>query len=391
MTKGMKTTFVALLIALALASFGCFRPERGNEDKMDTLEEETLSTTDNATGDDPADSLTPTTGEPTAEPIIRQVTPQLPIDVDILFVLDTSGSLEDERAAIATALEQFFEQMKVPEETLSFTAAFTLGWISEAPLAGVYDGSGRLYRVPANPAVLSSRSMTPEEIVNAVTDTLTTPPPADDLADGGEAGLYSLHLLLTKYRQEARDLGFLRPGAALVVIFLSDENDICSLPPEEGAPTTEPDEVEEATRLTYCDALTPRAVLDTATSVVGGAPVQFSGLVYTGPDVPAGWENDIGYGYLEAISLSEGIAVDLASADLSLGVRNLGNTINALAANLPRYFVLHEGPVNPLSIEVLVDGEAVDFQFVPEENAVLLAFAGHPGSTIEINYRVLQE
>ena len=83
--------------------------------------------------------------------------------------------------------------------------------------------------------------------------------------------------------------------------------------------------------------------------------------------------------------------MDLASADFNLGAQNVGNAINALAANLQRRFVLTQSPVNPLSIEVLVDGEAVEFEFIEEENAVVLDFAGHQGSVIEITYRVLDE
>lgn len=379
MTKQTKKAFVALLVAVALVSFGCAGSGGTSDDDTNTAETA-------------EEDITPTTGEPTEEPLITQSTTQPPLDVDILFVLDTSGSLQEERAAIAAVVQQFAEELKVPTETLSFTVAFTLGWISEDPLPGVYDGSGRLYRTASAPAaVLSSNSMTTGEIVAAVADTLVSPTPTDAIADGGEAGLYSLNLLLTTYRDEARALGFLRPGAALVVIFLSDENDICSLPPNGIPPVPDPGGVEEAARQTVCGSLTPSSVLEAARSATTNGAIQFSGIVYTGPDVPSGVENGIGYGYLEAISLTEGVAVDLASADFNEGARNLGNTINALAANLQRRFVLTEGPVNPLSIEVLVDGEAVEFEFIPEENAVLLAFAGNPGSLIEITYRVLDE
>ena len=113
-------------------------------------------------------------------------------------------------------------------------------------------------------------------------------------------------------------------------------------------------------------------------------------MVYTGPTVPNGRENEIGYGYLDVIKLADGVAINLAAPDFLELARNLGNSINALAADLKVRFPLSFGPVNPLSIQVLVDGQPESFVYDAEDEEVILNYAGKPGSTIDISYRVLE-
>lgn len=338
--------------------------------------------------------LSATTGTPASMSLSQSYVSEASA-VDILIVLDSSGTLDEERSLIALAVPKIISELT---ETASHSVAFLLGWGSEGPADG-YEGSGHLYRVNGNPYVLDSSLMSQEDMIGKIAETLNTAPPKDAFVDEGEAGVYALHNLLTDpvLTDEARQRGFFREGAALVVVFISDENDICAVYPPGVTPAFDTSLLEGDAREALCldDSgelyVTTAAVNQAAQDVVQGAPVLFTGMVYTGPYVPWGIENEIGYGYLDLIELTGGVAVDLASVDFGPGARNLGNSINALTADLLRRFILEHGPVNPLSIEVLVDGERETFTFNKLTNELFLDYPGHSGSTIEINYRVLEQ
>ncbi|MFH1017329.1 MAG: hypothetical protein V1798_03995, partial [Pseudomonadota bacterium] len=232
---------------------------------------------------------------------------------------------------------------------------------------------------------------------SVISGTLSSPSPLDATADGGELGMYSLHRMLTELTQEAQIRGFLRPATPLVVIFMSDENDICAVYPPDVDPVPDPDELEPGTRARYCGDFTADSLYAEAKQETGGAAVQFSGIINPpGFVTPDGTEKETGYGYLDAIYASSGVVVDLNS-DFS-GLRNLGNAINALAAEIQRRFLLNppEGTaVNPNSIHVTVDdndgqgAQSVTFRFDPTDNSVVLDYAGHDGSLVQISYRVV--
>ena len=60
--------------------------------------------------------------------------------------------------------------------------------------------------------------------------------------DGGETGLFSLNKAMGNDEyQVAQDLGFFRDDAALVVIFVADEQDICAEYPDGILPVPDPD------------------------------------------------------------------------------------------------------------------------------------------------------
>lgn len=324
-------------------------------------------------------------GEPAQEPTFTQTATQAGGEVDVLFMLDSSNSLSDERAALAAAAPQLANELG---QVGPYTFAFSLSWTSDAPSGG-FDGSGRLYSIGPNPKVLSSSAMSSADITTAIANTLAAAPPPDPTSDGGEAGLYALNRMLTTHLVEVQSLGFFRNSAALVVVFMSDENDICATLPEGVSPVPDPNGMEATARLNHCSGITSASTVDLMKAVKGNQGAQASGIIYTGPDVPLSGENEIGYGYTDAISLSDGVGVDLASPDFSIGMKNLGNAINALASKIQRRFVLTQGTANPLSIVVKVDGQEVSFQFDEASNSVLLDYAGHPGSIVEIFYRVL--
>ena len=338
---------------------------------------------------DPVPAITAETGTLVEEALFTQPIVSLEKMVDILIVMDSSGSLEDERAKLAEALPEILNELDGLD---SYTLGMILAWGSAIATAD-YEGAGHLYKVGSNPYVFDSTLHSKVDIIAWATDTIATPPPKDNT---GEAGLYSLDQLMTVHSAEAKSRGFFREGAAFVVIFMSDENDICADYPEGVTPVPDPEGLEAEAFERYCKdtdgnrTITAESVYLTVSDFMASAPAEFTGLVYTGPTVPDVNENEIGYGYLDVIEIADGVAIDLFAPDFLELARNLGNSINALAADLKVRFTLSFESVNPLSIQVLVDGQSEEYVYDEENEEVILNYAGVPGSIIDITYRVLE-
>ncbi|MDW7710103.1 MAG: hypothetical protein SCH98_06480 [Deferrisomatales bacterium] len=335
--------------------------------------------------------LPPDEGEAVSD-VFTQAVAQIDGEVDVLFVLDTSDSMRDKRATLGAEVPLILDQLT---DVGTHRFAFLLAW-GWPGLSNGYEGSGHLYQFEDNGWVLDSDLLSREEMVEAVAATLASEPPGDLSTDGGEAGLYAFNRLLTTHIETARDRDFLVPGRKLAVIFIADENDICAIYPPGVTPVPDPDGLEEHGFITYCvdPPVTPQTVYDTAEAVVGADNLLLTGLLYVDENtVPAGSENEVGYGYLEAIELSGGVPEELAAADFSGAAQRFGQAINALTADFQRRFLLREGEVNPESIVVLVDGvslEPTQFRYeLATHEVVLLDYAGSNGSTIQIQYRLL--
>jgi hypothetical protein len=333
-------------------------------------------------------------GTPVADGPYTQTTSAVGGKVDVLFVLDSSSSIDAARAKISASFSTFVGEFL---NIGTVNVAFILSWGDPNPNGG-YEGSGHLYHVGTNPYVLTAHIGNSGEMTNlqtalAATLALTPPdqPSATSPPDDGELGMYSVKQLVTvsALTNEAKSRGFLNTGAALVVIFVADENDICAIYP---SPSDLPPWVpsnERDLHATYCPSGIAGSDLYAWTKAIKGIndPVQFDGLVYTSP-VSYAYEQEMGYGYLDVIAASNGVAMDFGAADYGPGMQNFGNAINAAVAKLQRKFPLTRPSVNPLSIKVYVDGVAVTFTYLPGENAVVLDYAGHNGSVIDIDYRV---
>ncbi|MGC4116593.1 MAG: choice-of-anchor D domain-containing protein [Myxococcales bacterium] len=154
--------------------------------------------------------------------------------VDVLFVLDNSGSMSDKQAAIASNLSSFL--LKARNENVDYHLAVTTtglepsdgGW-TDCP-GGVSGGeAGRLFPADnSGPRLLTPR--TPDAA--AVWDAMTHVGTCHWLEQGLEASLRALTTPLVDHADDARtllpddgNLGFYRPQAKLVVIYVSDEDD----------------------------------------------------------------------------------------------------------------------------------------------------------------------
>jgi len=140
--------------------------------------------------------------------------PENPL-VDILWVVDCSGSMSDEQENLANNFEDFINTAVSWSADLHI--ALTTCDIISTDHSGKFQGS---------PAVLKNRgpeALPNNQIISLFEDRTTG---LGTNCDGGqEAGLEAGHLALSSPLTEGANKGFLRDDAKLSVIFLSDEED----------------------------------------------------------------------------------------------------------------------------------------------------------------------
>ena len=297
--------------------------------------------------------------------------------IDILFVVDTSGSLNEERAGIADGIDAFVGEL--PAE-VDYQVGVMYAHARDK------NGSGELV---GSPKVLSSQTMSIESIRSELKSRMVNPK-TEWVTDGGEVGLYAFTKSLESKLAANKAVGFYRDDAALAVVFVADENDICSwsFPPEGVTLVPDPNKKELPANSKYCGSITPESVVKAVQNVKGDKPFLISGIVYNGMGpVPARGENEIGYGYLETIELANGISIDLASADYDIGMRQIGY-LAYKKLNLLTEFNLSRSDFKPISMEVIVDRVSVPFTYVDSLNQVQIdeQDAGDEKSEVLVRY-----
>ncbi len=343
--------------------------------------------------------------------------------LDILFVADSSPSLETERTAIAKGVRQFIDAL--PQNTdynIAVMAAHSD--VSYDPKVKPTPGfAGKLLKSGNEPAVLKSASLQWNKLSEILIRRLTKIK-SDASTDGGEAGLFSLEKGITEpLLSENRGLGFFRGDAALAIIFISDENDLCAVYPAGITPKENKNKyldtglsVEDRAKQAYCrdsngnPTVTPESVYvklrnlhrtqaaNPKPAATGGTPeetslsntspststpvqavdasaLMISGILYTNPEsvptVPAPdekfpeyfGENEMGYGYMDLIRLNEsdldGVTVDISKDNFGDGLKKIGETAR-WKMEIRSQFQLKEGQtVDPKSICVLVNNTEV--------------------------------
>jgi len=281
--------------------------------------------------------------------------------VDLLFVTDTSLSTLNERWRLARAIPHFLRGLPADADP---RVAVMLGH------GGKSKWSGRLFSKGSAPRVLDPKTLgekrTEEYLEHALTCT-----PLEFAATNGEALMLSLKKSLSDKRMaEIKSQGFFRDGAALSVVFISDENDVCFDPREHGY-TKAPDYksslfgLEDYAKKKYCGGLTPESLLAELQSAFPGRKISIGNIVHTDPAfVNQCGEDAIGHGFLELASkLPDSINMDIKNGDFDHGLGRLA-TVSSVQLALMTSFDLGMDPkINPDSIIVRVDGTRVNHTF----------------------------
>lgn len=154
--------------------------------------------------------------------------------IDFVFVAETTPSLASMRAAIAAGIGETIS--KLPSGTdyhIAVIAAHSDVRFDGKPAR---DASGKPSSglggklIGGNSPVLKSSDFNGNmtALAAALRQRIMNMP-SDPATDGGEAGLYSLDLAITGDQLRAnQEKGMFRPDATQVVVFFSDENDICA-------------------------------------------------------------------------------------------------------------------------------------------------------------------
>lgn len=264
--------------------------------------------------------------------------------IDLLFVTDTSASLANDKAKIAAGIDAFVASLS-PKTDYQIAVMPAHGSRGLSP--------GALWKYRNNPYVLSSKTMSLSQIQKALYENLVEAP-QDYYADGGEEGLYSLNRSMDQGKLDViRAKGFFRPNAALAVVFISDENDICAIYPAGVKRVPDPEGLEIPAFKRDCAGITPSSVFQRLLQLQNGRPLIVSGVLYNDlKTVPhQGGQDEYGYGYMDLISLGGGVSVDIAKGNFAAGLAQIGE-FSAKQMQSTVDFKLANSPVDPNSILV---------------------------------------
>lgn len=300
--------------------------------------------------------------------------------LDILFVTDTSGSLDTERSAIANGIGNFISQLS---STADYQIAVSL---AHGPKSSRY---GQLYKAGTEPTVLRSKELSISYIRAHLVKKLTSVRTDYD-TDGGEAGLLSLNKAMdaTRLAEIKAAHGFFRSDAALAIVFVSDENDLCAVYPAGVTRVYDPEGKEIPAFNNYCkNKVTANSVYDRLLEVQGANPLLLSAIAYSNKAtvVKAG-ENEFAYGYSEIVGLGNGKMVDIAANDIPTGLADIGKAA-ALKMTLRTDYKLSYLNVDESTISADVDGVKSQFSFDAGNNLLrLLSNTGKADSAVVLSY-----
>ena len=262
--------------------------------------------------------------------------------VDVLFVVDNTGSMAQEHEALADSFSALVTSLDA--QGLSWQ----LGVITTDP------ASGGMLR--GDPWILTPASTDPAEVFAETVDVGTR--------GTVNAGLANVGLALSPAALEDANRGFRRSEASLQVVVISDGDDASG--PWLSTPVL--------------DTLT--LLNDEATRT--GRPAQLSAVV---GDVPSGCTGENGTAlpgttYTEVAIQTQGVVASICQSDLGEVLASLGE----LAVEVDNTFVLAEEPESVRRVSV--DDQRVDEGWALESSPPRIVFDEAPaaGSQVEVRY-----
>jgi hypothetical protein len=313
-----------------------------------------------------------------SEDIYYQPKAELTKKVDVLFVTDTSSSLDAERPDVAQEIRSFVNELPMD---VDYQMAVMLAHGSKSTY------SGKLYKASNEPLVLKSKQLTVDKIQSHLVNKLRNVK-GDGGSDGGEEGLYSLQKSLKEDDlNNIRKQGFFRDDAALAIVFIADENDICARYPEGVKPVHDSNNSEGPAYARDCADVTHESVYKALKRAQGDRPLLISGIIYNEQSIiPRGGENEIGYGYSDLIRISNGVSIDLSGRRFHEGLSTIGSLVSK-KLSLRTEFGLKRANIDRKSIVVKIDSVHATYNYIKESNEVhLTAYAGQELSEVNIFY-----
>lgn len=310
--------------------------------------------------------------------------------LDILLVVDTSGSMSEELQRVSDQFSAVVDAIQGSFPYLDYRIATLLAHSSGNNVGKLWNPNGCAGPVlSGNVATDFNAEVKPE--LQCILNQFQQDPHPDH---NGEAAFYSLMKATGPNLSSIRAQGFFRPDAALSVIFIADENEICHVPPDHTSNGSSSEDREMTYRAgSECDGMTPANVYQRLVSIQGGEPLTVGAAV----DLRT-WRRSYGLGYvgdpdtgfkgIVELAGEHGLKTSLSnsSSEMSQNLRELGEAAASGLAKVTRYSV----PADLMQIHsVEMNGVPVqEYVFTPNSGYVDVPAAalGDAGDLIQINY-----
>ncbi|MCO5142359.1 MAG: fibronectin type III domain-containing protein [Oligoflexia bacterium] len=307
--------------------------------------------------------------------------------LDILFVMDNSGSMADDWGRVASNIVHMVREL--PND-VDIRYGVVLGHV------GTW--KGRLYAPKKIDYVLDNQTMSVQQVSSDLHKIFTEAMKISD-AGTGEATFYSLYHAVTSKAKENQDLGFFRPDAALSIIFMSDEHEIgfpFPNPQAPGLPKRCDASTEDKIKNDYYDknGINLEMTYKAVKALKGDMPVVTHAFVNIDADDlfkrnsknASCLYDSLGYGYFEMVDKTKGTLFSI-QADKQEGMSRCGR-VTKEALDLIKEFKLSKpsDQVDADTIMVAVDGYIQKFEYRVLTNTVFPEYAGKAGSDVEIRH-----
>lgn len=313
---------------------------------------------------------------------------QIPPELDIVVVSYGAVNLKPHRDRLANNLNHLIESL---HPDIDYRVGVIQGLGSHS------SRSGKLYRRHSEPYVLRSDSLTTSEIQSYVKSKLN--PHAlevviESIFGAGSMGMVSLYKALTDNKAEIQSQGLLREDASLLVLFVSDQADVCAVYPEgvttrnkryREHPHSSRAQAYENDCFPGGDFLSAQRLVEQMQGATNGS-LSVGGVFYNNAATTptAAWK-EFGYGYNDVILAANGISHDLASSNYAEALSKIGTHASATVVQ-DELFNLNAQNILPGTIEVSVDGELNPFFYYPELAQVQLVEPRMSDSDVVISY-----
>jgi len=308
--------------------------------------------------------------------------------LDLLFVMDHSGSMADDWARVASNVQNLVKELPADVD-INYAVL----------LANASAQKGKLFSAKNVPVVLNNKTMKVADIANNLQKTFSAGMNTPDDNGSGEASFLSLYHAVSTNVKDNQKLGFFRADAALSVLFMSDEQEIGFPFPSPQAPGL-PNRCDAAyednvRKLQYTNkGINLDVTFNALKALKGDMPLMTHAFVnitkedlFTRNSSKASCLYDsLGYGYFEMVEKTKGVLFSI-QADKAAGMKRCGEVIRERLA-LQHDFKLSKAAdkVDPATIVAAVDAVKVAHEYKVNENSVYLVNAGAAGSKIEIQH-----
>lgn len=287
--------------------------------------------------------------------IIQKITVNNYKKVDVLFVIDNSGSMAYEQKSMAQRTSQFLSILQGLDYQIAVTTTdprnINLGDGRLVPLTG---GNGTQKIIDASMNVTTAQSLLSRTLQRT------------EVGSGDEQGIRAVYRAIERYNQNQNDMrSFLRDDAQLSIVLISDE--------DESDNTVKND---------------PTHLLNLVSSTWGGQKRFNFNSIITRPNDAAchNFEGySYGYRYNTLSTMTGGVIGDVCAMDYTEQVKGIADEIRRLLKTL----TLTCQPLSQFAITIKKDGAVANHSYTIEGLNVKFATELDPGS-YEVEYTCLK-